>query len=84
MQDLNMLVWLTQTGISVAAPLAAFTFCAVWLREQLGLGSWIIWAGLSLGVVCAVAGLRQCLHLMVQMADRRKKEDPPLGFNEHI
>ena len=85
MKDLNMLVWLTQVGISVAAPLAAFVFCAVWLRQQFGLGAWIIWVGLALGAVCAVTGFRQCLILMEQMAGRQNKQDPPpVGFNEHI
>lgn len=85
MKDLQMLVWLTQVGISVAAPLAAFVFCAVWLREQFGLGVWIIWVGLALGAVCAFSGFRQCLQLMDQMANRKNKnEEPPVGFNEHI
>lgn len=86
MKDLSMLVWLTQVGISVAAPLASFVFCAVWLREQFGLGIWIIWAGLALGIVCAVSGFRQCLLLMDQMVSRKNKKDgdPPISFNEHI
>lgn len=85
MKDLNMLVWLTQAGISVAAPLAAFVFMAVWLREQFGLGVWIIWLGLGLGIVCAVSGFRQCLQLMDHMASRNNKnEEPPVSFNEHI
>lgn len=84
MKDFSMLVWLTQAGISVAAPLAAFVFCGVWLRQQFGLGMWVIWAGLVLGVICAVTGFRQCLHLMEQMASRQNKKDPPpVGFNEH-
>lgn len=85
MKDLNMLVWLTQVGISVAVPLAAFVFCAVWLQERFGLGGWIIWVGLALGIICAISGFRQCLTLMDQMAQRKNKpEKPPVGFNEHI
>lgn len=85
MKDLSMLVWLSQVGISVAAPLAAFVFCGVWLREQFDLGVWVIWVGLILGGICAVTGFRQCLQLMDRMADRNNKnEEPPLGFNEHI
>ena len=86
MKDLNMLVWLTQVGISVAAPLAAFVFIALWLRDQFGFGDWIIWAGLAFGIICAVTGFRQCLELMEQMDKRRHKDDgePPVSFNEHI
>lgn len=85
MKDLNMLVWMTQVGISVAAPLAAFVICALWLRQQFGLGVWIIWVGLVFGIVCAVTGFRQCLTLMERMAGSGKKQEPPpISFNEHI
>ena len=85
MEAWNMLVWLTQCGISVAAPLAAFVFCALWLQEQFGLGVWVIWLGLALGIICAVSGFRLCLQLMEHMAGRTgKNEEPPIGFNEHI
>lgn len=84
MKDYSMLVWLSQVGISVVAPLASFVFCALWLRDQFGLGCWIIWTGLILGIICAVTGFRQCLHLMERMdARNNNKEEPPLGFNEH-
>ena len=32
MKDLNLIVWLTQLGMSVAVPLAGFVLLAVWLR----------------------------------------------------
>lgn len=85
MKDLQMLVWLTQVGISVAAPLATFVFCALWLREQFGLGMWVLWLALALGTICAISGFRQCLQLMDQMARRNNKQnqEPPIGFNEH-
>lgn len=85
MKDLQMLVWLSQVGISVAAPLAVFVFCAVWLRERFGLGMWIIWLGLGLGVICAVSGFCQCLQLMERLSKRNDKQDPkpPVGFNQH-
>ena len=34
MKDLHMLVWLTQVGISVAAPPVVFLLIAVWLRNR--------------------------------------------------
>ena len=85
MKDLSMLVWLTQLGISVAAPLATFVLLALWLRQQFGLGMWIIWTALVLGGICAVSGFRQTLHLMEQMDSRNsKKQEPPIGFNDHV
>ena len=41
MKDLHMLVWLTQTGISVAAPPGGFLLGAIWLRDRFGLGAWV-------------------------------------------
>ena len=85
MKDLHMLVWLSQVGISVAAPPVVFILLALWLRERFGLGPWCIWAALILGIICAVSGLRQSLFLMEKMSKGNKKETPPVpGFNEHI
>ena len=39
MKELNLLVWLTQLGISVAGPLAGFILLAVWLRQRFDLAS---------------------------------------------
>ena len=84
MKDLQMLVWLTQLGISVAVPLAGFVFGAVWLRSYFGLGSWIIWAGVTVGAICAVSIFRQTLAMMDKMARGNKPEQqPPLSFNDH-
>ena len=84
MKDLRMLVWLTQVGISVAAPLVVFLLSALWLRAQFGLGVWCVLAALALGMICAVSGLRQTLMLMEQM-HKKNHQDPPAvpGFNEH-
>lgn len=85
MKDLSMLVWLSQAGISVAAPPVVFIMCALWLREQFGLGDWCIWAALILGIFCAVSGFRQCLSLMEKMSKKNSKDTEPVpGFNEHI
>lgn len=84
MKDLRMLVWLTQVGISVAAPLVVFLLIAIWLRNQFGLGAWCILTALILGLICAVSGLRQTLMLMEKMHQQNHKDPPPVpGFNEH-
>ena len=59
MKDVNLLVWLTQLGLSVALPLALFLGVAVWLHNSRGWGSWIIWVGLLVGISSAVSGFRQ-------------------------
>lgn len=85
MKDLNMIVWLTQLGLSVAVPLAGCVMGAVWLRNRFGLGSWIILVGVILGGFYAVSGFRHSLKMMDYMAkDKNKKnQEPPIGFNEH-
>lgn len=84
MKDVNLLVWLTQLGLSVAIPLAVFLGGALWLHNSRGWGSWVIWVGLMIGLSSAVSGFRQSLKAMEQMSRHRDKKDPPpISFNEH-
>ena len=84
MKNLNLLIWLTQLGLSVVAPLAGFVLLALWLRGHFGWGNWVIYAGLVLGIIGAVGGLRSSLKIMEKMAkDKKEEKDPPVGFNDH-
>ena len=84
MKNVNLLIWLTQLGLSVAAPLGGFVLLAVWLRQRFDWGVWVIIAGGVLGVICAISGMRSSLQAMERMA-KDKKEDlpPPVSFNDH-
>ena len=82
MKNWNLLIWLTQLGLSVALPLLGLILLAVWLRDRFALGMWVIWIGIVLGIICAVDGLRTSLKAMESM-HRDKKEEPPVSFNEH-
>lgn len=85
MKNLNMIVWLTQLGLSVAVPLAGFTILAVWLRQKFELGIWVVLVGIGIGLISAVDGFRVSLKTMEQMSrDKSKeKEPPPVSFNDH-
>ena len=84
MKNVNLLIWLTQLGISVAAPLGGFIWLGVWLRQWFDLGVWVVLAGIFLGVVCAVDGMRVSLKAMERMAkDKKDTEPPPVSFNDH-
>lgn len=83
MKDLAVLVWLTQFGFSVAAPLICFPLLARWLQRALGWGSWIFWAGLILGIISAVDALRTSLKVLKRLTDKKKTDEPPLSFSEH-
>lgn len=73
MSEWNMLVWLTQLGLSVVVPLTGFTCLAVWLRERFSLGIWVVLLALFAGFACAVQGFRTCLKEMERMERRRGK-----------
>ena len=83
MKNVNLLVWLTQLGLSVAVPLAGFIFLGIWLHNSCGWGQWTVWAGVILGVTTAADGLRQSIKAMERMSGEKEKADPPVSFNDH-
>lgn len=85
MKNLNMLVWLTQLGVSVAGPLTGFLLLAVWLRQRFDLGVWVLIIGIVFGISGAIDGFRVSMKAMEQMANgkSKKKEPPPVSFNNH-
>lgn len=83
MKNVNLLIWLVQLGLSVAVPLGGFIWLSVWLRQRFDLGVWVILAGVFVGAVCAIDGLRSSLKAMERMAKDKKEEPPPVSFNDH-
>ena len=85
MKEYNLLIWMTQLGISVAVPLALCTMGAVWLRNQFDLGPWVLLLGIGIGFYLAVDGFRTSLKAMDQMnkSGKKEKEIPPVSFNDH-
>ena len=85
MKNLNLIIWLTQLGYSVVAPLAIFILGALWLRNRFDLGNWVIWVGIVLGFYSAISGFRQSLKIIDRLGRDDKPEDgpPPVSFNDH-
>ena len=83
MKNVNLLIWLTQLGISVAAPLGGFTWLGVGLRQRFALGMWVVLVCIFVGIVCAVDGLRFSLKAMARMAADKNEQEPPVSFNDH-
>ena len=85
MKNLNLIVWLTQLGLSVAGPLAGFTLLAVWLRQRFDFGIWVLILGIILGISGAIDGFRVSMKAMEQMAKDKpgEKDPPPVSFNDH-
>ena len=82
MKDTKLLIWITQLGLSTAAPLAGFTLLGVWLYKRFQFGPWVLIAGILLGILCGISGLRSSLKAMERMAGKKDKE-PFAGFNDH-
>ncbi len=81
-KGLRYLVWLTQLGLSVAAPLAAFILLGVWLRNARGWGDWTVAVGILLGLLGAAGGLYNSFKLLNQML-KQDEERPTKGYNRH-
>ena len=85
MKDLALIVWLTQTGLSVVLIRTSFyTLVALWLRNSFGLGGWVVWIGVVLGVIGAVNGLRDSMKALERLSRKDQKDPPPpVSFNDH-
>lgn len=83
MKNLQLLTWLTQLGLSTAVPLAGFVLLAVWLKSRFALGNWILFAGIGIGLFCAIDGFYKNLKILNEMSKNKKGKQPPLSYSEH-
>ena len=83
MKNMNLLIWLTQLGVSVAAPLGGFIWLSIWLYKRFDLGVWVVLVGIFLGIICAVDGMRTSLKAMEKMIKDKNDQPPPVSFNDH-
>ena len=83
MKNVNLLVWVTQLGLSTAVPLAGFIVLAVWLRNRFDFGSWVIFVGIGLGLFCAIDGFVRNLKVLNELSKDKERKDPPVSFGEH-
>ena len=82
-KEMSLFVFVTQLGLSVAVPLGGFIFLGIWLRQRFDLGIWVVLAGIFLGIVTAVDGLRSSLKAMERLSRDKKQDPPPVSFNNH-
>lgn len=83
MKELAVLVWITQLGLSVAVPLVGFPMAAAWACGRFGVGSWLIWLGLFVGICSAVEGFRSSLKTLHRLSSDKKDSHPTVSFNDH-
>lgn len=80
MRSLRLLAWITQFGISVAAPPVLCALLGDYLQRRYALGSWVL---ILVGILSGVAGLRQSLRSLRRISAEDDGKKPPRGYNGH-
>jgi len=84
MKILNLLMWVTQFGLSIIFPTLFFLWLAVWLQSKFGLGMWILVVLGILGILTSVSTAKSCLQSMRKAAEELSdRKEPPIAFNDH-
>ncbi len=82
MKNANLLVFITQLGLSLVIPLACFGFLGAWLHYGLGWGRWVLITGIVLGAITGIQSLLGALKIMHRMSKGPSKETPK-SYNDH-
>ena len=84
MKLLNLLMWVTQFGLSSLFPLCFFLLLAIWLQNKFQLGMWIIAVFGILGVLVTISTVRANLKALRKAAEEAAGDQaPPIAFNDH-
>ena len=84
MKLLNLLLWVTQFGVSILFPFCFFLMLAAWLQSRFGLGMWIYLVCGIFGLMTTVSTVRSCLHSLLKAAEEASpKKENPIAFNYH-
>ena len=84
MKLLQLVMWVGQFGFSVIFPTLFFILLAVWLRQQFGLGLWVMGVLGILGLLTSVSTARSCLRSMRKAVQEAGSDEPPTtSFNHH-
>lgn len=84
MKLLNLLMWVTQFGLSIIFPTLLFLWLGVWLQETFALGIWILIIMGIIGILTSVSTTRSCLRSMIKAAQELSyTKEPPIAFNDH-
>lgn len=84
MKLLNLLMWVTQFGLSGLFPICSFLLLAVWLKQKFNLGMWIIVVLGILGMLITISTVRANWKSLRKAAEEAASSDPPpIAFNDH-
>ena len=82
MKTLDLILWVTQFGLSILIPPCFLLLLAHWLQAKLGWGLWCPLAFFALGILIAISTARANWKFMRKTAEAGSKE-PPVSFNDH-
>lgn len=71
---LTYLIYVGQLGFSLITPIVLAVCGAVWLRGRFGLGAWVIFVGLALGLGGAAVSFAKFARA-AQRAARKQEDD---------
>lgn len=81
-QILKQLTWLSQMGLSLAAPLLLCLIFSSWLSSRFGIGGWIYIPGFFFGL--GGSGMTAYkVYLAVMKQEKKNKRSAGAAFNEH-
>lgn len=69
------LLWVTQLGASLAAPLILCALVGRWLQLHFSLGGWVMAISIFLGLATALLNLFKFFKVIQKEADYKKQED---------
>lgn len=85
MKLLNLLMWVTQFGVSCIFPTLLFLWLGIWLQGKFGLGMWVLVLCGVLGLLTSVSTARSCMRSMRRAAEELSGEKKnPVSFNDHV
>ena len=85
MKFLNLLMWVTQFGVSLLFPLCFFLWLAYWLKGKFGLGLWIYGVLGFIGLMTSISTAKSCVRSMLKAADEASdRKEVPIAFNDHL
>ncbi len=76
------LSWLTQLGVSVAAPPLLCIWICWQLQRRFGLGEWLMILGILFGLGGSISSAAGFYRMTRRQAERGEPEPPP-AFNDH-
>ncbi|MGN0372531.1 MAG: AtpZ/AtpI family protein [Enterocloster sp.] len=81
-QVLKQLTWLSQMGLSLAAPLLLCLFLCSWLTSRFSIGGWIYIPGFFFGLGSSFMTAYK-IYLVIMKDEHKKKRPVDTAFNEH-